>query len=94
MVNNCANPECAKPLHYLREGRIFVFDMQDSKTAGTGAKGSRRLEHFWLCGPCSIQFQIERDKEAGIRLVPRRPVRMRVVPDSVLEPKTPTALAS
>ena len=29
MVNQCANPSCAKPLHYLREGRIFVFDLPD-----------------------------------------------------------------
>ena len=29
MVNQCANPKCGKPLHYLREGRIFVFDLPD-----------------------------------------------------------------
>jgi hypothetical protein len=67
MVNNCANPECAKPLHYLREGRIFVFDIT-GKTDGA----PRRLEHYWLCGPCSERFMIEREAGSGIRLVPRR----------------------
>ena len=32
MVNNCANSGCGKPLHYLREGRIFIFDA----SVGTG----------------------------------------------------------
>jgi hypothetical protein len=25
MVNQCANPECKRELHYLREGRIYLF---------------------------------------------------------------------
>jgi hypothetical protein len=73
MVNNCANPRCAKPLHYLREGRIFVFDVLDSSSVLNG-KSSRHLEHYWLCGTCAQQFQIERNDgtESGVRLVPRR----------------------
>ena len=86
MLSECLNPECRKELHYLRDGKVVRVVRQEEERI--------RVEHFWLCGPCSIQFQVERDKEADIRLVPRRPVRMRVVPDSVLEPKTPTALAS
>jgi hypothetical protein len=54
MVNQCANPRCCKPLHYLREGRIFVFDMPDQSPIAAPAGGrGRRLQHFWLCGPCS-----------------------------------------
>ena len=72
MVNNCANPECAKPLHYLREGRVFVFEMSNKVTdIGTGEKRSRRLEHFWLCGECSPQFEIQK-VETGVLLAPRR----------------------
>jgi hypothetical protein len=67
MVNNCANPECAKPLHYLREGRIFVFNM-----TGQSPDASRQLEHYWLCGQCSERFIIERETGTGVRLVPRR----------------------
>jgi hypothetical protein len=69
MLNNCANPKCAKPLHYLREGRIFVFDV-----TGEGETVPRRLEHYWLCGQCSVQFLIEREKGSDMRLVPRHSV--------------------
>jgi hypothetical protein len=68
MVNNCANPQCAKPLHYLREGRVFVFEISGSGT------GVRQLEHYWLCGECSKQFLVERTNETGTHLVPRRRV--------------------
>jgi len=71
MVNNCANPECAKPLHYLREGRIFVFDVTEE-----APDAPRRLEHYWLCGTCSEHFVIQKDSGTGIHLVPRRAGRM------------------
>jgi hypothetical protein len=89
MVNNCANPRCAKPLHYLREGRIFVFDVLDSASVLNG-KNTRHLEHYWLCGACSEQFLVERNDgtDSGVRLVPRRPLPVKV------KSITDTALAS
>ncbi len=68
MVSHCANPRCAKPLHYLREGRIFVFDV----TAGEDSKGkrSRRMEHYWLCGDCSRTMAMEQSID-GVKVVPR-----------------------
>lgn len=86
MVSHCANPKCAKPLHYLREGRIFVFDMP---TGNADAKGKRvrHMEHYWLCGSCSQSLVMEQSQE-GIRVVSRRRARME---EFVL---TPTAMAS
>lgn len=78
MLNNCANPQCAKPLHYLREGRIFVFDV--TAEAGTVP---RRLEHYWLCGACSERFLIEREKGSSVRLVPRISVAAERLPKVV-----------
>lgn len=46
MVNQCANPDCKRELHYLREGRIYLFALSTST-------GTRQIEHFWLCGRCS-----------------------------------------
>lgn len=46
MVNQCANPDCKRELHYLREGRIYLFALSTPT-------GSKRIEHFWLCGTCS-----------------------------------------
>ncbi len=88
MVNNCANPQCAKPLHYLREGRIFVFDVQDPAEAiGSDGKKKTRMEHFWLCGECSQTMLLEQSSEREIRLVSRRVLRTG-------EPVVVTALAS
>lgn len=88
MVNNCANPRCAKPLHYLREGRIFVFDVLDN--SGPGEKRTRHLEHYWLCGECSQHYLVVRKDGAGsgVDLVPRHSSRMKV------ESLADTALAS
>jgi hypothetical protein len=70
MVNHCANPSCCKPLHYLREGRIFVFDLPDSHPAAAPAGGrARRLQHFWLCGTCSETMVMKQTGEMQIQLI-------------------------
>lgn len=74
MVSQCANPKCGKPLHYLREGRIFVFDVPVK--GSDGGKRSRRMEHFWLCGECSQSLVMEQSPE-GVRAVPRRSPQLR-----------------
>jgi hypothetical protein len=95
MVNNCANPKCAKPLHYLREGRVFVFDVQEDRSGKiTGGKQGHHLEHYWLCGACSQLFMVEYESEKGVRLVPRLSVGKYVVQEKMKERPAPTALAS
>src|SRR3954470_8284530 len=94
MVSNCANPKCSKPLVYLREGRIFVFDvpLQRLPEEGTG-RGSHRLEHFWLCGECSQTMILQQAGDRSIQLIPRRvPREARRTPDVVQV--TTSALAS
>jgi hypothetical protein len=74
MVSNCANPKCAKPLHYLRDGRIFRFDVPD-RTAIVNGKRTRHVEHFWLCGACSQTMAMELSAE-GVNVVARPRARM------------------
>lgn len=69
MVNHCANPKCSKPLHYLREGRIFVFEANDKD----GEAPIRRMEHFWLCGECSQTLRLEKTRQ-GVQIVMKREV--------------------
>lgn len=57
MIEKCANPACGKVLHYLRDGRIFVFEVNDSRV-GNGLGSGWRLKHLWLCGACSRMFTI------------------------------------
>ena len=79
MVNHCANPQCCKPLHYLREGRIFVFDVPDPLAISKSGKVARRMEHFWLCGGCSEAFTLEQNAEKNVKLTPK-PMRHRHAP--------------
>jgi len=80
MVNNCANPKCAKPLHYLREGRIFVFDAESDNDAAV-----HRMEHFWLCGVCSQTMRLEKTRQ-GVRTVLKRGLRMRETMQDLRQP--------
>ena len=80
MVDLCANPGCARPLKYLRDGRIYIFDVGSTATQ-PGGKRSHRLEHFWLCGPCSLRLTLVQDN-TGIHLEPK-PARMPEEFDSV-----------
>ena len=66
MVNQCANTNCGKPLHYLREGKIFIFDAQDAKGK------ARRLQHFWLCGRCCETLAMEQTSDQQIRVVEKK----------------------
>jgi hypothetical protein len=71
MVNFCANPGCGKPLHYLRDGRIYVFDASVGTTV-PGAKRERRLEHYWLCGPCAQTLLLIQDAQGWVQVMSRQ----------------------
>ncbi len=65
MVNNCANPKCNKPLHYLRDGRVFVFEVASARIGADG-KRLRHIEHYWLCGDCSPSMIVECAADSGV----------------------------
>ena len=83
MVNHCANPECCKPLHYLREGRIFVFDVPDPLAPVKNGKEVRRMEHFWLCGDCSEAYTLEKNGEKIVS-ISAKPMRHHHAPVAIL----------
>jgi uncharacterized protein YcsI (UPF0317 family) len=69
MLSKCANPGCGKPLHYLREGRIFVFDLPDPNLPlPASGKAAPRLRHFWLCGICSETMVMEQTDDKQVRV--------------------------
>lgn len=72
MVSHCANPKCVKPLLYLREGRIFIFEMPvQPASETTPGRGAHRLEHFWLCGDCSRTMLLHQSGDGVLELLPR-----------------------
>jgi len=79
MVSQCANPACATPLRYLRDGRLFQFEVR--ALDGTAREGSnpllgqrkrplRQVWHYWLCGLCSATMTLEFDQLKGLQLTP------------------------
>jgi hypothetical protein len=48
MISECFNPSCRRELKYLRDGRVVSFIHDDP--------GGLRVEHFWLCGSCHLQY--------------------------------------
>ena len=75
MVSHCANPNCQKPLHYLREGKVFLFTCKN--TSKQNSKAIQLLEHYWLCGACAKQWTLTMDGENGIQLVEKKRRRLR-----------------
>src|SRR6266849_4256390 len=67
MLSKCANPHCPTPFHYFREGKVIRvlrprgLPFTPHSPRGIAEKPSQpghNVEHFWLCGPCSPQYQI------------------------------------
>jgi hypothetical protein len=72
MVTKCANPSCANQFHYLRDGRLFIVEMEES--AGLqmvgDSKKPRRIEHYWLCDECAPNLTLAVDRQRGVVTVP------------------------
>ena len=83
MLAKCANPSCSTPLVYLREGKIFMVESgPQSKTTiaaplQLASKAQNRVEHFWLCGPCSTEMTLTFDRQEGVQVVRKKiyPIR-------------------
>jgi len=77
MLAKCANPTCSTPLVYLREGKIFMVEAPkaqkspDDDRVVAMPKAANRVEHFWLCGPCSAQMTLAYDRQHGVQVVPK-----------------------
>jgi hypothetical protein len=76
MVSHCANPLCSVPLRYLREGRLYQFEVKSllapqlSHTLAEGKRQSRRVWHYWLCGRCAGSMTLAFDQREGLKVVP------------------------
>ena len=74
VIEHCANPECMKPLRYLREGTVYAFEQGDVTDRGNNIR-RHGLGHYWLCGECCIDYFLEQTPERTICVAPRRPSR-------------------
>jgi hypothetical protein len=93
MISHCANPKCRAPLHYLRGGRLYRFDVRspaepchDVPNAICTSKPSHAAIFFWLCKECCSHFSLKFDLRLGVKLVPELAVARRL-------PRTPVVIA-
>jgi hypothetical protein len=77
MLSKCANPVCTTTLHYLREGKVFKIESDADLLLVNGQprKSVRKIEHFWLCGPCSESFTLISQQGQGVQLVEKPLIR-------------------
>ena len=73
----CANPQCFKELLYLREGRLWLLELEshadDQPRPDDGAFAMRSLpsKFFWLCGECAKTHIVKRWTTFGLVVVLR-----------------------
>lgn len=74
MLHKCANPACTEVFRYLREGKMFYVETEVFGTSDPDItqkrRGSRRLEHYWLCDECSSHVTLAFDEHQGLLTVP------------------------
>jgi hypothetical protein len=75
MVSKCANPDCTKELHYLREGKVYLFEVPNGRRDENG-RAEHHPEHFWLCGECARVMSLVHTGDNGVQAV-KRPVQSR-----------------
>jgi hypothetical protein len=77
MLAKCANPTCSTPLVYLREGKVFMVENPVEPRVHLHGpvlakpKPAGRVEHFWLCGPCSAEMTLAYDPIKGVAITPK-----------------------
>jgi hypothetical protein len=69
MVTKCANPACSAPFHSLRQGRVFVMEVEGAPQSG-GSGRSRQPHYFWLCHSCCRTMTVIAEKGQGIKVAP------------------------
>lgn len=78
MLSRCANSQCCKPFLKLREGKLFLVETERVTKPGESAvppfvrarQLQRRVEHYWLCDDCAMQWILVYDRDRGVGLAP------------------------
>jgi hypothetical protein len=65
MLDKCANPACSETFRRLRDGRVFVIEVESS------ASRPHQRQHFWLCNSCCRSMMVVVDKDKGVQVRPR-----------------------
>jgi len=72
MIAKCANPVCSAPFRYLREGKVFRMELDGAPEGASRGKPVHKIEHFWLCGRCSMALTLISNK-GKVETIPIQP---------------------
>lgn len=80
MLSHCANLQCRKPFLRLRDGKLFLVEIDRLTRPGESVhppfirarRQQRLVEHFWLCEECATRWSLIYDRDQGIMLTPLR----------------------
>lgn len=68
MLEKCLNPACSAKFRSLRDGRVFVKEV-DGDSHDSGRKHSHKPAYFWLCGSCCRTMTVVAKDGSGVRLI-------------------------
>jgi hypothetical protein len=64
MVSHCANPNCHRPFHSLKQGRLVVLPpLRES-----GALETVQLDVVWLCDDCAGWLNVFRRGDGRVQV--------------------------
>jgi hypothetical protein len=77
VLHKCANPDCSNRFRHLNLGKLFQLETQFFPvsvsrylTTKRRPRFPRRIEHYWLCDPCSLLLTLTFEKGRGMITVP------------------------
>ena len=69
MLDKCANPACSATFHRLRDGTVFVTEVEaDYQSSASGR--ARRRQYSWLCNSCCRTMTVIAENGKTIQVVP------------------------
>jgi hypothetical protein len=76
VLHECRNPVCKKPFVKIGEGKLFRVEANGvpgtSPPLNSLKKAHSRIEYFWLCGKCSVQWTLTIPVAGGVQLTGKR----------------------
>ena len=69
MLDKCANPPCFATFRNLRDGRVFVTEVELDYQRGAGGR-VRQLQYLWLCNSCCRTMTVASGRGKRIQVVP------------------------
>lgn len=69
MLDKCANPACSALFRRLRDGRLFVTEVEaDYQSSASGH--ARQRQYSWLCNSCCRTMTVIAERGKSVQVVP------------------------